>query len=199
MSPLSQQPSTLRRRVGGLLQPGPDQASIRRDVSRLALPSMGEQLLSMMVGIVDAYLVGHLGAASLAAVGLANQWVMMATTLFGAIATGSTALIARFIGASEPEDANRVVQQSVLLGILIGLFATLLGVTLAEPAVRLLGAPPDVVDLSHDYLEVVAYLFAIVFGWGLSGACGRLIFDFSTRGIINFLRFRSGRWKTVEV
>lgn len=155
------------------MQLGPGQTEIRRNVLRLALPAMGEQLLSMMVGIVDTYLVGHLGAAPLAAVGLANQWVMMATTLFGAVATGSTALIARFIGAREPEDANRVVQQSVLLGIVIGLIATFLGVTFAEPAVRLLGAPADVVDLSSQYLGIVATIFLLSTIMFIGNACLR--------------------------
>ncbi len=131
-------------------------ATIRQDVLRLALPAMGEQMLSMMVGIVDTYLVGHLGAAPLAAVGLANQWVFMANTLFGAIATGSTALIARFIGAREPDQANNVVGQSMLMGALIGLLATGLGLTLARPALALLGAPQDVIGPGTDYLQLVS-------------------------------------------
>jgi MATE family multidrug resistance protein len=132
---------------------------IRRDVLNLALPAMGEQLLSMMVGIVDTFLVGHLGAAPLAAVGLANQWVFMATMLFGAIATGSTALIARFIGAREPDQANEVLRQSILLGALIGLIATLLGLSLSQQAVTLLGAEEDVIGLGTSYLRVVSSIF----------------------------------------
>jgi MATE family multidrug resistance protein len=146
----------LRRRVGNLIQLQSSRSAIRRDVLRLALPAMGEQLLSMMVGIVDTFLVGHLGAAPLAAVGLANQWVMLATTLFASIATGSTALIARFIGARKPEDADQVLRQSILLGALIGVIATVFGVSLARPAVMLLGAPSDVIELSSDYLRVVS-------------------------------------------
>lgn len=149
----------LRHRVASWLQPRSAQAAIRHDVLRLALPAMGEQLLSMMVGIVDTFLVGHLGAASLAAVGLANQWVFMATMLFGAIATGSTALIARFIGAREPDQANEVLRQSMLLGALIGLIATLLGLSFAQQAVALLGAEQDVMGLGTSYLRVVSSIF----------------------------------------
>ena len=69
---MSRKPLALRRRVGNFVQRRSPQAAIRRDVLRLALPAMGEQMLSMTVGIVDTYLVGHLGAAPLAAVGLAN-------------------------------------------------------------------------------------------------------------------------------
>jgi MATE family multidrug resistance protein len=149
----------IQRRISSWFQPHSAQAAIRQDVLRLALPAMGEQLLSMMVGIVDTYLVGHLGAASLAAVGLANQWVFMATMLFGAIATGATALIARFVGAREKTQANEVLRQSMMLGVIIGIIATTLGVTLAEPAVRLLGAEEEVVILSTSYLRVVASIF----------------------------------------
>ncbi len=156
---MDQRSVALRRRLIGVFRPEADRSTVRQDVLRLALPAMGEQMLSMMVGIVDTFLVGHLGAAPLAAVGLANQWVFMATTLFGAIATGSTALIARFIGARDPEQADQVLRQSVLLGALIGLVATILGVSLARPAVTVLGAQEDVVLLSRDYLRVVASIF----------------------------------------
>jgi multidrug resistance protein, MATE family len=148
-----------RQRVSSLVQAQPAQQEIRRDVLRLALPAMGEQMLSMMVGIVDTFLVGHLGSSPLAAVGLANQWVFMATTLFGAIATGSTALIARFIGAKDPKLADQVLRQSMLLAAGIGLVATLLGVLFARPAVTLLGAQDDVIQLSTDYLRVVSGIF----------------------------------------
>ena len=151
--------STLHKHITSWFQPRSAQAAIRQDVFRLALPAMGEQMLSMMVGIVDTYLVGHLGAASLAAVGLANQWVFMATMLFGAIATGATALIARFVGAREESQADEVLRQSMLLGAGIGVFATVMGLTLAEPAMRLLGAEEDVVILSASYLRVVSSIF----------------------------------------
>jgi MATE family multidrug resistance protein len=149
----------LRRAVRDLVQSQSTGATIRRDVLRLALPAMGEQLLSMMVGIVDTFLVGHLGAAPLAAVGLANQWIFLATTLFGAIATGSTALIARFIGARSPGEADQVLRQSMIVGALIGALATALGFSLARPAVLLLGAPSDVIDLSTSYLRIVSTIF----------------------------------------
>jgi putative MATE family efflux protein len=149
----------LRYRLTGLVQVRPAQQGVRRDVLRLALPAMGEQMLSMMVGIVDTFLVGHLGASPLAAVGLANQWVFMAMTLFGAIATGSTALIARFIGAEDPEQADQVLRQSMLLATGIGLVASTLGLLFAPAAVLALGAQGEVIQLSTDYLRVVSSIF----------------------------------------
>ncbi|HSJ53120.1 MAG TPA: MATE family efflux transporter, partial [Anaerolineae bacterium] len=146
---------------------------MRREVLRLALPATGEQLLGMMIGIVDTFLVGHLGAASLAAVGLSNQWVFLAHTLLGAIGTGSTALIARFTGAREPDMANSVLRQSVLVAILVGLACTALGTLLARPAVLLLGAPAEVVGLSTTYLTTVSATLAFATFLYLGNACMR--------------------------
>ena len=66
-------------------------------------------LLGMLVGLVNTYLVGHLGSASLTGVGLGVQWSMAAMVLFSAVGTGATALTARMIGAEDMKGANRVV------------------------------------------------------------------------------------------
>lgn len=165
---------SLRTQIANHDKPPTEETKIRREVLRLALPATGEQLLGMMIGIVDTFLVGHLGAASLAAVGLANQWVFLAHTLLGALGTGSTALIARFTGAREPEMANAVLRQSMLVAVAVGLSCTALGTLLARPAVRLLGAPTqEVVVLSTTYLTTVAATLAFATLLYLGNACMR--------------------------
>lgn len=163
----------LRQKIVGWIRPHRAEAALRRDVLRLALPATTEQMLSMTVGIVDTFLVGHLGAAPLAAVGLAAQWVLMAQTLFSSIATGSTALIARFIGAGDPQDANQVLRQSILAGLAVGTGAMILGVSLAGPALRLLGAAPDVAVMGEKYLRLVSCIFFLNNLMFIGNACLR--------------------------
>ena len=136
-------------------------ASLQGQVLRLALPAVGEQLLNLMVGIVDTFLVGHLGKQALAAVGLANEWVMVATTFFGAVATGTTALIARAVGGEDWHLAGRALRQSLILGTAIGLLTTILGLSLAGPVVALLGAQADTQPLAATYLRTVATIFLL--------------------------------------
>lgn len=126
-------------------------------VMTLALPAVGEQLLNMMVGLTDTYLVGHLGATATAAVGLSNQLIMLATTLFSAIAVGATALIARATGAGDEKLANRVLSQSLLIGIIMGGIATLLGLLSGEWQLRMLGTPPEVIPLASEYFRIVSF------------------------------------------
>ncbi len=64
-------------------------------VLRLALPAVGEQVLNMTVGLANTYMVGHHGSTALTAVGLSDNVVMLVSSFFTAVATGSTALVAR--------------------------------------------------------------------------------------------------------
>jgi len=125
-------------------------------VLELAMPAVGEQMLNMMVGMVDTFLVGHLGAAALAGVGLSNQVVMLATAILAAIATGTTALVARHTGAREPAGANRVMHQSYLLGVAVSVVMTMVLFYGARTSMVLLGAQDDVVVLGSTYLRIVA-------------------------------------------
>ena len=142
-------------------------------VIRLALPAVGEQVLNMTVGLVDTFLVGHLGADAIAAVNISNQFVMLATVLFAAVATGSTALIARAVGARDPLIAHRTVNQSMLVGTLVGLTTTALGALLAGPAVRLQGASGGALPLATVYLRIVSCTFLLSTWLFIGNACLR--------------------------
>jgi putative MATE family efflux protein len=145
--------------------------TLRQTVLWLALPAVGEQVLNTLVGLADTFLVGHLNeqaaarlgyssATALAAVGLANQMVWLVTVLFMAVSVGSTALIARAKGASDTAEANRALRQSLIVGLAMGVAATLLGLLLATPFMMLLGAGPDVLPQSVTFLHIAALTFA---------------------------------------
>lgn len=135
--------------------------NLREELFRLALPATAERLLSLAVGIVDTVLVGHLGDSQLAAVSLAGQWVFMAFTFFDALATGSTALVARATGAGDRAGANRAACQSLLLAAIVGAIATVLTLLFARPAMMLLGAAPDVAEYGAAYLRIAGGAFTL--------------------------------------
>ena len=133
-------------------------ASARQRIMRLAGPAIVENLLHTMVGIVDTAMVGRLGAASLAAVGLGNQISQIGLTVFSALATGSTALVARFIGAKEPGKAGDVARQSLVLGIFVS--GTVM-ITFLLTARGLLGllfgrSEADVLNMASTYVRIVS-------------------------------------------
>jgi multidrug resistance protein, MATE family len=139
-----------------------------RRVLSLALPAVGEQLLNMTVGLVDTFMVGHLGAAAVASVGLSNQAVMFVTTFFAAIATGVTALVARHTGARDATAANKVLHQGYLIGAAIGIVMSVISVALAPSIMGILRAPGDVLAPGTAYLRVASGGF-ILASWMFIG------------------------------
>ena len=147
-------PAGIARRKGRDVTLLDSAGGLRRAVLTLAVPVIMEQLLNMAVMLVDTWLVGHLGASALAAAGLANQVVMLVSAIFMAIATGSTALVARRIGARDQSRANHALGQSIILGVVMGGVAMGLGIVFAYQTIAWLGAAPDVVEQGGNYLIV---------------------------------------------
>ncbi|MCS6882551.1 MAG: MATE family efflux transporter [Oscillochloridaceae bacterium] len=148
-------------------QPG---GSIRRRMFVLALPAVGEQLLNTMVGLADVFLVGNLApataallgydsAAALTAVGLGNQFSWIVMVLFMAVGIGATALVARAVGARDETSLGRIVRQVALLGVLVGVTATALGLLAAEPFLATLNAPQETRAIGVEYIHITALTF----------------------------------------
>lgn len=107
-------------------------------------------------------MVGHLGSNYLTAVGLSNQVVTLVSSFFTAVATGSTALVARYTGSKDRKRASETLQQSMLLGLIIGLVATLVGVPLAGQAMVWLQAGAEVRPLGATYLQIASFSYALI-------------------------------------
>lgn len=134
------------------------QTEFRKRIMLLAWPAIVENLLHTMVGIVDTAMVGRLGAASLAAVGLGNQIFNIGLTVFAALATGSTAIVARHIGGGEPEKASDVARQSLILGVFVsGTVLAFLLLTARGLLGMLFGrSEATVLDMGATYVRIVA-------------------------------------------
>jgi putative MATE family efflux protein len=148
----------------------PAETLTRRRVFSLALPAVFEQLLNTLVGLADVYLVGNLslvaatalgytGAIALNATGLGNQFTWLVMVMFMAVGIGSTALTARAIGARDTPILDRIVRQSIVLAVIVGLVGLIGGLLFAEPFLRLLGTPADVLPLAVDYVHLNALAF----------------------------------------
>ena len=138
--------------------------NLTRAVFLLAWPVIVEMALQSTVGIADIAMVGRLGPAAIAAIGLGNQIYMLALTVFAAVRTGTTVLVARLTGAGDRIGANRAARQSLLLATYISLLLMVLGLVFPAAGLRLLGAGTDVVDVGVGYMrwKAVSAVFAII-------------------------------------
>ncbi len=112
-------------------------------------------MLGTAVGLVNTYIVGHLGAAALAAVGLSSQLVTLLTAFFSAAGVGGTVLIARSIGAGESEEAEFFTGQSLILALAMGILTAVPCLLWGSDMLAALGGAPDVVAPGRLYMLAV--------------------------------------------
>jgi len=104
---------------------------IRRTLFILAIPVLGEQLLNAAVGTFDVFLAGRLNHTATSAIGLGAYVVWLGSMIAMLVGTGTTALVSRFEGAGDHEQANRFANQSITLSAIVGLGIFLFMFTLA--------------------------------------------------------------------
>ena len=128
---------------------------VYRTVLTLAGPAVVELVLTSMTQFADTIMVGRLGAYAISAVGLTTQprFIMLAT--FIALNVGTTALVARFRGQDNRQEAELVAVQSVLLSLAVALLLTIPGVFFSRAMVVFMGAGADTVEASARYFRIL--------------------------------------------
>lgn len=130
-----------------------------RKTIAIAWPSTVEGALLSIISSVDTMMVGSLGAAAIAAVGLTSQPRMIMLVLAQALCVGTTALCARRKGAHDQAGANSCLNQSLSIITVIGILMTLIGYFGAEWLMKLGGANEDTMALSVSYFRVISLAF----------------------------------------
>ena len=99
----------------------------------MAWPSIVEQILEMMVGIVSMMFMGSIGDAAVAAVGMVTTLMNFIQTVFSGLSIGTTVIIARVTGEGNRAEAKRALIQSMYMAVLVGLVLLGLGKTFQGP------------------------------------------------------------------
>ena len=128
---------------------------VYRTVLALAAPAVIELVLTSMTQFADTVMVGRLGPYAISAVGLTTQprFIMLAT--FIALNVGTTALVARFRGQNNRQDAELVAVQSVLLSLVAAFLLTIPGTIFSRSMVLFMGADLDTVEASARYFRIL--------------------------------------------
>ncbi|GGK73348.1 MATE family efflux transporter [Ornithinimicrobium pekingense] len=127
---------------------------MRREVLRLAVPAFLALVAEPLFLLADSAIVGYLGTASLAGLGVASGVLLTAVNIFVFLAYGTTAVVARRLGAGDQRGALGAGVDGLWLSLVLGLLAALVIAVWAEPLVTLFGATPDATAEAVTYLRV---------------------------------------------
>jgi len=137
--------------------------------------------------MVDLYFVGRLGPDAVAAVSISGNAFFVILGLSFVIGIGGMALIAQAFGRRDYEEAGKVYKQSLIFAILVGIAATLVGLSIARPYIDFFGGTGQSLEWGVEYFRVFSISFFFVLILHVIGACYRGMGDTKTPMIIMVL------------
>ncbi|WP_105112264.1 MATE family efflux transporter [Streptococcus suis] len=127
----------------------------RKEILRIALPAMAENILQMLMGMVDSYLVASLGLVALSGVSLANNILAVYQALFIALAAAISARLAQILGQRKTEEVGYLASESLKVTLFVSLVLGVVAVLAGPSLLSGLGAAADVAKAGGLYLSLV--------------------------------------------
>lgn len=153
-----------------------------RDLRRLIVPLFLEQLLVILVGLADTFVISYAGEAAVSGVSLVNSFNTIFIFLFTALASGGAVIVSQYIGGEKMEMAGESASQLLMVSTLFS------GVVMA--VILLSGCPlmgllfgkveSDVMDACMIYLRISAYSYPALAIYNAGAALFRSIGKTST-------------------
>ncbi|WP_010147224.1 MATE family efflux transporter [Serinicoccus profundi] len=124
-----------------------------REILRLAVPAFLALVAEPLFLLADSAIVGHLGTSALAGLGVASAVLLTAVNIFVFLAYGTTAVVARRLGAGDQRGAISAGVDGIWLALLLGTLGAVGTALFAALLVQVFGAGPDVAAEAVTYLR----------------------------------------------
>lgn len=148
-----------------------------------------EQLLVMLVGIADTFVVSYAGEAAVSGVSLVNSFNTIFIYLFTALASGGAVIISQYIGRHDTEPAGESASQLFTVSLLFSAAAAVVILMLHRQILRLMfgKVEPEVMEACVTYLRISAYSYPAIAVYNAGAAVYRSIGKTSTTMYISVL------------
>ncbi|MFE2531850.1 MATE family efflux transporter [Streptomyces sp. NPDC059371] len=125
-----------------------------REIVALAVPAFGALVAEPLFVLADSAIVGHLGTAQLAGLGVASALLMTAVGVFVFLAYATTAAVARRVGAGDLRAAIRQGMDGIWLALLIGVAVIVVALPTAPSLMEWFGASGSAAPYATTYLRI---------------------------------------------
>ncbi len=182
---LSEQDPLISRITGWIFGRDLDSRLLLSRTWGLAWPVVVEQALAMVSQVADTAMVGRLGKESTTAVGLSMQPFFLVNALFMGLSTGTTALVARAVGAGDREEAGKIAGQALVIALVFGLIISTLGYMNADWIIGFMKAEGPVQEIGAGYVRAMMPGLLLFFVFTISTGALRGAGDTRTPMLIN--------------
>lgn len=141
---------------------------IRKDVLRLVIPILIEQILINSMGLINTMMASRLkgeeGAHVVAAISMIDSISNLLIAFFSALAIGGTVVVAQYVGRKDLPSANEGAKQALFSGLSISLVLTVILFIFKMPLLsRLFGdVEPIILQYGISYLSIVVFSFPLL-------------------------------------
>ncbi|MBN1884823.1 MAG: MATE family efflux transporter [Candidatus Krumholzibacteriota bacterium] len=164
---------------------------MNREIIRLSSPVIVGMISTTILNIVDTAMVGRLGDAPLAAVGLGSFITLVAVLIFGSLHVGTQAIVSRRLGEGRTGEYARILANTFFLASIVGIVVSALGYRFSGGIFSLLSDRPEIAADGVPYLRIrMAGVFAVIVMYTLRGyafGLARVRIDMIVSLIVNVL------------
>jgi len=152
-------------------------------------------VLQHLYTAADTMIVGRFaGQSALAGVGTCSVLVNLFLNFILGLSAGATIVLGQAIGAKDENDIGKTAHTSIAIAIVGGLLGTVVCLTFAEPLLRWIDVPENVMPEASVYLRIISIGFipSLIYNFGAAmlrakGDTKRALYIVSASGIINVI------------
>ncbi len=135
-----------------------------KDLRNMIVPLFFEQLLVMLVGIMDTFIVSYAGEAAVSGVSLVNSFNTIFIYLFTALASGGAVVISQYIGNQDKKNSILSSSQLVMFSCIFSIVVSVVVLLFQKPILSgLFGrVDGDVMEACMTYLRISAYSYPFI-------------------------------------
>lgn len=152
------------------------QGPILKSLITLAAPIMLMNIIQSAYTLIDAFWVGRLGGAAVAAVSVSFPIIFLCIALGTGFSMAGSTLIAQYFGARKTDMVDHVAAQSLLMSVIVAVVLGVMGFFAAPSLLGLMGVAPDVFEGALGFMRVsfvgLAFTFSMFMFQSLMRAVG---------------------------
>ena len=128
-----------------------------KDLKKLIMPLIFEQLLAVTVGLADSLMVSKVGESAISAVSLVDSINLLLNQVFAALATGGAVVAGQYLGKKKEKEACKSTEQLLVFNTLAAIVIMVI-IYLGQNIIltKVFGKiDADVMDYSRRYMMIV--------------------------------------------
>lgn len=160
-----------------------------KDLKKLIIPLIFEQLLAILVGLVDTVMIAGVGEAAVSGVSLVDSINVLVINVTAAVATGGAVSAGHFLGKKDSKNANKLSWQLLLFSVWFSMIVTAIFLGAHKPMLKAAfgQVEPEVMENATVYLMITALSICPLAVYNSCAALFRTMNDSKTTMLISIM------------